>query len=153
VVGGDAAGGSAGLARLIDKAGEELLFDFKHYLGTDLLDVLRDGSGLTPRLALAYARQLPLESATVAALRGGPEFRGWNHDRYMMADLIDVAQIHVHATVSANSKKRPKAPERYERPEARKRQRSNPNSFRSMAAARLTAIKNRKANSNGGTRD
>lgn len=152
MAGGDPAGGSAELARLIDKAGEELLFDFRHYLGIDLLDVLRPGSGLTPRLALAYARQMPLGSATVAALRGGAEYRGWDQDRYMTADLIDLLNTSIYVTVAANSKKKPKQPEPYTRPGANKRQ-EKANSFRAMAAARLAALKQRKANSNGGTGD
>lgn len=145
MAGADAVGGSLELGRLIDQAGEELLFDFRHYLGLDLLDVLRDGSGLTPRLAIAYIRQLPVESAFVARMRGGAEFRGWNQDRYMLADLIDLSQWQIFAQVSANSKKKPKKPDAYERPEVRRQKKTNPNSFAMQAAMRLAAAKNRKA--------
>lgn len=152
--GGDSAGGSAELARLIDRCGEALLADFLRYYYLDLRDVLVPGSGLTARRALALIRQLPPESATVAELRGGPEFRGWGPDRYLTARLIEAVEGHFHAFVSANSKKKPKAPERVDRPDFRAQQRKNGNTFRAMAARRLAAARNRKKGADGeGSRD
>lgn len=147
MAGGDSDGGSSGLASLIDKAGEELLFDFRHYLGIDFLDVLRDGSGLTPRLALAYIRQLPPESATQAALAGDSEYRGWTLDTYLQANQVDLMQYLIFAFVSAHSDKRkPKKPEPLQRPGDRKRRQEDPNSFANQARRALQQGKG----SNGG---
>lgn len=150
MVGGDSAGGSAELARLIDKCGECILADFQHYYGLDLRDVLRPGAGLSSRRALALVRQLPPESATVAALRGGAEFRGWGPDRYLMARLIDAVKENTHAFISANSKKKPKAPKPVERPDFHAEQKRRGNSFAAMAGARIAAIRNRKKGLNSG---
>jgi hypothetical protein len=147
VGGGDPAGGSGELARLIDRCGESLLADFLTYYRLDLRDVLVPGSGLSARRALALVRQLPIESATVAELRGGPEFRGWGADRYLMARLIEGVEGLFHAFVSANTKKKPKAPERVARPE--KKQREGGNTFRAMASRRIAAIRNRKKEADG----
>src|SRR5690606_19450704 len=131
VAGGDSAGGSRELARLIDKAGEELLFDFRHYLGLDFLDVFKDGSGLTPRLALSYVRQLPMDSATQAALQGGPEYRGWDVETYQSADQVVVVNwlICVHIGVKSDKNKKPNKPEATYRSGEKRRKPSKPNSF------------------------
>lgn len=151
MAGGDAAGGSRELARLIDKAGEELLFDFRHYLGLDFLDVFKDGSGLTPRLALSYVRQLPMDSATQAALQGGPEYRGWDVETYQSADQVDLLNwlIYVLIAVNSDKNKKPKKPEPTYRPGEKKRKQAKPNSFAMQA---MRAMKQGKQGSNGGTR-
>src|SRR5690606_30124036 len=101
--------GSRELARLIDKAGEELLFDFRHYLGLDFLDVFKDGSGLTPRLALSYVRQLPMDSATQAALQRGPEHRGADVHNDQSADLVDLLKWLIYVLIAVNSHNTKKA--------------------------------------------
>lgn len=152
--GGDSAGGSSELARLIDRCGECILADFLQYYGLDIGDVLVPGSGLTARRALALIRQLPPESATVASLRGGPEFRGWGPDRYLTARLIEATEGLFHAFVSANSKKKPKAPDRVDRPDFNAEKRRGRNSFRATAARRIAAVRNRKKGADGeGSRD
>lgn len=139
--GGDPAGGSAELARLINQCGECILFDLKHYLQVDLHDVLVDGSGLSPRLVLAYIRQLPLESATVAAIRGGEQFRGWSVITYLLAQQIDSIRENTWVTVSANAKKKPKAPEPYPRPEKKSKK---GNLFASMARTQYQKMRSKK---------
>ncbi|GAB3475266.1 D site-binding protein [Amycolatopsis cihanbeyliensis] len=146
--GGDAAGGSAELARLIDRAGECLLADFQRYYQLDLRDLLRAGSGLSPRRALALVRQLPPESATVAALRGGAEFRGWGPDRYLLARLIDAVKENTHVFIAANSKHKPKPPEPVERPDFAAGRKRRGNSFTAMAGSRIAAVR-RKRNKDG----
>lgn len=113
--GGYAAGGSAGLAKLIDTYGEQILADFQSEYGLNLVQVLQPG-GMSPRQVLALIRQLPPESRTVAALRGGDQFRGWGVDRYLLASVIDAINQNTFAFVSANSKRKPKAPEPVSRP-------------------------------------
>ncbi|AIG78467.1 Hypothetical protein AJAP_28145 [Amycolatopsis japonica] len=142
--GGDPAGGSGELARLIDRYGEYILADFQQYYRIDLADVLRPGSGLSARRALALLRQLPIESATVAQLRGGPEFRGWGITQYLLADLVDAVQFNTHAFISANSKKKPKPPQPFDRPESRAKRKRGSNSFAAMAMRRISAVAKRK---------
>lgn len=133
--GGDPGPGSAQLARLIDLAGEELYADFQQYTRYNLTDVLVEGSGLTPRLALVLIRQLPMESRTIAALRGGSEFLGWGADRYLMAALIDSVKENTYVTAAAASgKKKPPKPKPIERPEARIQRKRGANSFAAIAA-------------------
>jgi hypothetical protein len=131
--GGDSAGGSRELAQLIDQYGEFLVADLKRYYQIDLRDIMKDGSGLSPRLVLCYVRALPLESATVAAMRGGDQFRGWNQELYMLANLLDAVRENTYAFVAANSKKKPKAPEPVQRPE--KQQKKKTSLFAAMARA------------------
>ncbi|TCO56911.1 D site-binding protein [Actinocrispum wychmicini] len=142
MVGGDPGPGSASLAGLIDKAGEEILADLQHYYQVDLRDVLVEGSGLTARRALALVRQLPPESATAAMLRGGPEFRGWGPDRYLTALLIDAVQANTYAFIAANSKRKPPPPHPIERPDNRPQRRGG--GFAAMAADRIAAVRRAK---------
>ena len=136
--GGDAAGGSAGLAELIEDHGECLIADFRSHYGLNLVDMLRPGSGYSPRLVLVYARQLPVESRTVAAIRGGHQFDGWGFDRYLFASLIDAVNMTTHAVVASNSgKKKPKPPKPMQRPSKngpKKDDMSNPFRQQLMAA-------------------
>ncbi len=144
MAGGDPAGGSAGLAKLIDQVGESLYWDFQHYLGLDLLDVARElPQFLTPRRALALIRRLPVESATIAELRGGEQFRGWGADRYLAASMVDAIRENTHAFISANSKSKPKPPPPVKRPgkEQKPKTDSKGNSFAAMAAQRISQVR------------
>lgn len=134
--GDHAAGGSAGLAELIDKHGEEIYFDLHHYAGLNLVDALRDGSGYSPRQLLALIRQLPLESATVAALRGGSQFRGWGLDRYISSQMVDALQENTYVTAATSGalKRKPKPPKPSYRPNKDEGKKKG-NMFSSMAQA------------------
>jgi hypothetical protein len=35
---------------------------------------------------------MPPDSALAAAAQGGPQFRGWRHDTYLLAAVVDVLQ-------------------------------------------------------------
>lgn len=132
--GGVAAGGSFQLAELIDQYGEHLVPDLKRYYGVELADVLVEGSGLTPRKVLLYIRALPADSATVAAMRGGLEFYGWDLDVYMLANLLDAIRENTYVTMmAAGPKKKPKPPEPFQRPGSEKKKQQNV--FVSMARA------------------
>jgi hypothetical protein len=109
--------------------------DLKLYFGVQLKDVVDfPVSELSPREVLAYIRNLPPESATVAELRGGPEFLGWGNDRYMMADLIDAIRELIYVQVASKSKKKPQPPKPYERPDTRVKTKKS-NNFAAMARA------------------
>lgn len=132
--GGDSAGGSIELARLIDEHGEALLADFLRYYNLDLSDVLVPGSGLTSRKALALIRNLPHDSATTAAIQGGDQFRGWDGQMYMLANIVDAIKENTHVFVSANSKRRPQPPKPMPRPTTKTAE-PMANSFAAMARA------------------
>lgn len=93
------------------------------------------GSGLTARKALVFIRNLPLDSATSASLRGGDEFREWDGQMYMLANLIDAVKENTHVFVSANSKRKPKAPKPMPRPETKGAKKNQNNMFAAMARA------------------
>jgi hypothetical protein len=144
VAGGHAAGGSAGLAELIDKYGEHVYRDLHEYAGgLNLVAALRDGSGYSPRQILLLIKGLPLESATIAAMRGGVEFRGWGLDRYLSAALHDAVKENTFAFVAANSKKKPTAPEPMFRPKEKKAKTTN--GHNNLFAQRLAAARKAKA--------
>lgn len=76
------------------------------------------GPVLTPRRVLTLIRQLPHDSATVAALRGGAEFRGWTGDRYLLALIADLLQNLVYVQVAkTNPKRKPPKPQPLPRPD------------------------------------
>lgn len=53
-------------------------------------DLWREGSGLTARRVLVLVEHLPIDSATKAAVRGGPEHRAWSVDTYLLASAADL---------------------------------------------------------------
>lgn len=62
-----------------------MLSDLRRYYQVNLLDVFDGESGLTPRVVLWLVEHLPEDSATMAAVRGGPEFRAWTQSMYVAA--------------------------------------------------------------------
>lgn len=119
-------GGSVVLARLLDRYGEAILADFRQYYGVSLVEAYRDWS---PLFLLAHVRQLPIESRTTAAMRGGEQFIGWGVERYFLASLLDAIHEQTYAFVAANSKRKPKRPKPVERPKkshGRKPRQANP---------------------------
>lgn len=147
MAGGDSAGGSLELARLIDKCGGAILADLKRYHGVNLHDVLVPGSGLTARMVVEYIRHLPHDSATFAELQGGSEFVGWGVEQYLLASVVDSVRENTYAFVSANSQKsKPKAPEPVPRPGRAKKKN---NLFAVMASKRLRANRRIKEGADG----
>lgn len=114
--GGDAAGGSSALAELIDKFGEQILADLQSEYGVNLVQALKPGGGHSPKTILVLVRQLPPESRTTAAMRGGEQFNGWGVDRYLLTSVIDAINYNTYALVASNSKKKPKEPQPAYRP-------------------------------------
>lgn len=142
--GGDSAGGSTELARLIDRYGEILVADLLHYYGVDLRDVFVPGSGLSARRAMTLIKYLPMESAFVAERRGGQHFRGWDEGRYINVAAVNALRGLQHTYVSAHAKNKPKAPEPFPVPDKRQQNRSKPGSFANLAQARIAAAKRKK---------
>lgn len=110
----DSAGGSVALAKLFDEFGEAITADFQSEYGLNIVREIEQG--MSPAQIIVLIRQLPLESRTVSARRGGDDFIGWGVDRYMTAQLIDAVQMTTHAVVQSNSKKKVRAPKPVYRP-------------------------------------
>lgn len=75
------------------------------------------GRGPTPRLVLSLVAALPAGSRTVAERLGGPEFRGWDETRSLLAAIYDAMNVNTRATGHWKSKP-PKIPE-WPRPKSR----------------------------------
>lgn len=118
--GGYPAGGSGVLAQLIDDHGEVLVAELLHEYGVDLRDLFHSDSPLSPRYVLNLIKHLPVGGAYNAALRGGPEFRGWDVERYAMAATVDSLRslqwLYVCAHLGKN-RVRPKPPAPYPIPD------------------------------------
>lgn len=146
MAGGHAAGGSLRLAELIDEYGEYIYRDLHEYAGgLNLVDALRDGSGYSPAQLLVLIKGLPIESATVAAMRGGQEFRGWGVDRYLRVRFLDAIRENTFAFISAHSKKKVPEPEPTYRPKEQVAKKapdaSNPFFARLQAAKKAKAAR------------
>lgn len=145
------AGGSFELASLIDRYGETLLPELKHYFGIDLLEMVSDYPPRSPRYVLAHIKWLPLGSAFVAETRGGQEFRGWDQDRYMRVAQIDAQNNANWLFVMANKdpkKAALKPPDKYPIPDRRalaKSANEKPGSFGFIAKSMLADAKRKKA--------
>lgn len=94
------------------------------------------GGSHTPRHILTFIQQFPLESKTVAALRGGEQYVGWGVDRYQFAQLIDAVNSTTYAVVASNSKRKPKAPKPVPRPQKKQTGRGENNPFRKQLQAK-----------------
>ncbi|AZV00820.1 tail assembly chaperone [Mycobacterium phage Malec] len=142
-------GGSRALAELIDKFGGALLADLRQYYQVDLRDLFRDEDPLTPRFVLALVLCLPKDGAFYAERRGGQQFRGWDEDRYALADIYDAIQGGNHLFMMAHrdpNKAKPKAPKPYPRPDDTqpKNEAPKPGSFAAMVVAAKKAARERR---------
>lgn len=145
---GHAAGGSIQLAQLINQFGEHIYRDLHEYAGgLNLVDALREGSGYSPRQLLLLIKGLPVESATIAAMRGGSEFRGWGFDRYLHTTLIDAVHENTFAILAVNSQKPKKLtpPEPTYRPKDAEPVKKTKTQANNPFAQRLAAAKRAKA--------
>ncbi|AHJ86392.1 tail assembly chaperone [Mycobacterium phage 40AC] len=141
-------GGSRVLAGLIDKHGEAILSDLLHYYRVDIRDLFSEENPLSPRYVLALIVWLPTDSAFAASCRGGPQFRGWDADRYAMVSAVNELRAGNHLTLLINrdrSKPKPKAPEPFPTPDEEKKSTApKPGSFASMVVAAKRAARLKK---------
>jgi hypothetical protein len=114
-------GGSLALCELTDRHGAALLADFRRFYGLDLAEALYGSRPVAPSLLLALAEELPDESAFAAAVRGGPQHRGWTVSAHLLASVIDAVNEAAWITAQANSRKRVRRPRRFPRPDAEQR--------------------------------
>ncbi|BBC43845.1 putative tail assembly chaperone [Mycobacterium phage GS4E] len=76
------------------------------------------------------------------------QYRGWDEDRYALADIYDAVQAGNHLFMMANrdrSKPKPKAPTPYPRPDDHKKTEApKPGSFAAMVVAAKKAARERR---------
>ncbi|QHJ86534.1 tail assembly chaperone [Mycobacterium phage Mabel] len=146
-------GGSKALAGLIDKHGEAIFADLLHYYRVDLRDLFSDESKFSPRMILALILWLPTDSAFYASRQGGPQYMGWDPDRYAAVAAVNalLANNHIHALVNRDPKKpKPKAPEPFPTPgDYDNKHRPKPGSFAAIAASMMAAQRRKKELLNG----
>lgn len=103
---------------------------------------------MSPAWVMAHVRNLPVSSATMAELRGGQEFRGWDESRYQYAATVDAIRALTHVFILAHTDKnakKPKLPEPWPIPDRRVRaERSKTGVFAQMAAAQMAASRKLK---------
>lgn len=146
-------GGSRVLAGLIDKHGEAIFSDLLHYYQVDLRDLFSENTWLSPRIVLALIIWLPSEGAFYASRRGGPQFLGWDAERYALTTLVNEQKANNHLLMLINrdpKKPKPKAPEPFPTPdEEKKSTEPAPGSFAAMVVAAKRAARKKKEMSSG----
>lgn len=75
----------------------ELYADLRRYYQHDLAETVA-GRGIRPALVLDLVEGLPEDSATVAAMRGDRQWRGWTQQTRVLADLYDAISTNTRAT-------------------------------------------------------
>lgn len=112
--------GSLALDQLTQRVGATCLdADLRRYYRVDLADLWQPGGRLSPRRVLWLIEHLPEDSATVAAIKGGPEHRPWITLAHLLATVADAIQLGTWATITAHARKRPKPPTPLPRPTTR----------------------------------
>jgi hypothetical protein len=144
-------GGSFRLSELVDLYGEWLVSDFQHYYQLDLRDIFT--GRLSAKRALVLIDNLPPASATVAQMRGGQQFRGWDDGRYLNWMQTELVQQLLFAFVCANtdSKNKPKPPKNIYQPKTAEdilkeklERQAKPGSFASFISSGFAEIRKKK---------
>ena len=133
----DQFGKSAAVGQLIDEFGEVLAADLAEYYNIRLTDLFTPGSGLTPGFLLALIKNLPIGSRFVAERRGGVEFRGWDHDSYALAAVVNAIRSLQFTYIAAHSKSKPAAPKPFPVPDRPVSPGVKSGMFAQMASAHL----------------
>jgi hypothetical protein len=141
VDGGHVSGGSYTLGQLIDSYGAEIAADLAEVYRVDLRDVFTT----PPHWLLMLIVQLPAGSRFYAARRGGPQFRGWDETRYIMAAVVNSIRVLQWTYIAAHTKRRPPLPEMMPLPDMERKRRDGPGSFAHTAKMKLELARQRKA--------
>lgn len=153
--GDEPAGGSEALAGLIDEYGEALVPDLLSEYGVDLRDLFDSENPLSPRWVLNLVVHLPIASAFVAKQRGGQEFRGWDAERYALADAATSLRFIKHMYLSAHLDRKkhrlPEPPKAFPTPELTKTMKNSkkPGAFAQMVVNAKRNAMTRKAGRSG----
>lgn len=120
----------------------------------DLRDLFAEENPFSPRYILALIVWLPNDSAFYASRMGGPQYVGWDPDRYALAAQVDALRAgnYIALMVNRDPKKgtKPKPPEPFPTPDADKKSNApKPGSFRAIAASLMAAQRRKKELLNG----
>jgi hypothetical protein len=108
--------------------------------GVDLMAVFT----MSPKLLLVLITQLPSGSRFYAAHRGGPQFRGWDETRYILAAVVNSIRALQWTYVASKSKRRPPQPDMLPVPDMAKKRKDGPGSFAHTARMKLEATRQRR---------
>lgn len=139
---GHIAGGSFALAQLIDDYGSVIAADLCEVYGVDLRDLYRDD--IAPRWWINLIIQLPAGSRFYAEKRGGPHFRGWDEDRYLMAAVANAIRGLQWTYVASKSKRRPPPVQPLPLPDDVRRRKDGPGTFAFLAKQKLAELKQKE---------
>lgn len=104
------------LAYVYVNYGEALEADFFHFYGVDI-------NKCSVRRMRNLWERLPVDSETNYDIAETPkEARGWDMNTYMLANVIDTLQALDWHFIAANSKRPPKPPKPFKRPELKKKE-------------------------------
>ncbi|ALA11914.1 tail assembly chaperone [Mycobacterium phage Anglerfish] len=148
-------GGSLQLGGLIDDYGDALYADFRAEYHMNLADLFDPASRLGPIQVLALIKELPREGRFWSEKQGGPQFRGWDDQTYTTAALVNEIRalkfMYLLANTSKDKRRRLTPPEPFPVPQvkAHKAKKYKPGSFGAVAAMRMAASRNRKAQATG----
>ncbi|ACE80039.1 tail assembly chaperone [Mycobacterium phage Jasper] len=148
-------GGSLQLGGLIDDYGDALYADFRSHYHMNLADLFDPTSRLGPIQVLALIKELPREGRFWSEKQGGPQFRGWTDQTYTTAALVNEIRalkfMYLLANTSKDKRRRLTPPEPFPVPQvkAHKAKKYKPGSFGAVAAMRMAASRNRKAQATG----
>lgn len=92
--------------------------DLSRYHQINLIEVVTGESAWTPKLILGLLRELPEDAATLASIRGGDDWRGWDRSTGILADLYDALNVNTRAT--GQWKRKPPKIAEYPRPKQKK---------------------------------
>ena len=143
---GEWPGGSYLLDRELELYGEEISADFRQYYGIGVGSLYTDPS-FTPQEAIILLRQLPAGARYFAAIKGDPDYVGWDESRYLQAGLFNLMKNLIWVTAKvAVGKKHVDKPVMYPLPGSKARQAKpasddigNTRSFGGMLAAAKAA--------------
>jgi len=135
-----ATGGSYTLGQLIDDYGAVLAADLAEVYTVDLRDVF----GSSPKWWLNLIVQLPPGSRFYAEKRGGPAFRGWDEDRYVMVAVLNAVRALQWTYVASKSKRRPAPMEPFPTPDTA-RKKDGPGTFAFIAKQKLAELKQKES--------
>jgi len=105
---------------------------------------------LSPRLVIELLTHLPSDSALAASRRGGPQYRGWDADRYALAALVNAQRANNHILMMVNrdpKKPKPKPPDSFPMPDDDKPKPLKPGSFAAIAASMIEAQRKKEQQS------
>lgn len=108
--------------------------------------MVREVPKYSPRFVLAHINNLWYDSAFIAELRGGQQFRGWDAGQYQQTSLLDAVRVSNYLFLLANrdpKKSKPAPPEPSYTPDQslKKKRADKPGSFAWIAKAHLAAQK------------